>query len=68
VHIFDVQTERIRINNDILILQNESRNTERIIKGAETMQNINLEGDITTIFNTLNVTHITGVKYRRCYK
>jgi hypothetical protein len=62
VNLSDAQTEISKLSNDILILQNDPGEIERIVRLEDKTQNIGKINEITTISNTLNVSHVTGLK------
>jgi hypothetical protein len=62
VNISDIQIEISKLSNDILILQNDTGNHERILRFEDKTNNITRNGVITKISNALNVDHITGLK------
>jgi arginase family enzyme len=47
---------------DILILQNDTGNTERILRLEDKTNNIGRIGDITSVSNILNVSHVIELK------
>jgi hypothetical protein len=62
VNLSDVQTEISKLSNDIFIRQNDTENTERILRLEEKTNNISRNGYIPSISNILNVSHVTGLK------
>jgi hypothetical protein len=53
INLSDIQTEISKLSNDILILQNDPGEIERIIRLEDKTQNIGRNRDATTISNSL---------------
>jgi hypothetical protein len=62
INLSDVQTEISKLSNGILIIQNDLGEIERIVRLEDKTQNIGRNEDTSTISNTLNVSHVTGLK------